>query len=165
MAKQTPPEPKIAVDRRQILATAAAITVAGVLSTDPTEAATPADVSITPAPIPGAHRSALNLCAATARRIEEIVARNRIRQEAQLPLLSIPQELRRMKAVEDAAEFEEVAALHRQEAWDEVLASVREAKRNPHWRPTSWMEGMGYQAQVSKILRIRFEERAASSRK
>ena len=93
MAKQNPPEAQLAVDRRQLLTTTAAITVAAVLPTEPTAAATPADVTIAPAPIPVAHPPALNLCPTTARRIEEIVARNRIRQEAQLPLLCIPGEL------------------------------------------------------------------------
>jgi hypothetical protein len=29
-------------------------------------------------------------------------------------------------------------------------------KGNPHWRPAGWMEGMAYEARVSKILRERF---------
>ena len=158
MAKRSQSEQGIGLSRRKLLASAAVVTAARI---------TPAPTSARPAPpleatdvaqIPTADIPALNVCAGTARRISEIVARNRIRQEAQLPLLSIPQELRRMKAVEDAAEFEEFAALHRQEAWDEILAPVREARGNPHWRPTGWMEGMGYQAQVSKILRVRFEQ-------
>ena len=156
MAKQNPPEPKPAVDRRQLLTTTAAITVAAVLPTEPTETAIPAEAAITPAPIPVAHPPTLNLCATTARRIEEIVARNRIRQEARLPLLSIPKELRRMKTVDDVAEFEEFAARHRQAVWDEVLRPVREAKDDPTWRPTGFMEGLGYQARVSNILHERF---------
>ena len=98
----------------------------------------------------------LNVCAATARRIEEIVARNRIRAEACLPLLSIPKELRRMKEADDATEFERFAAHHRQAVWDEVLRPVREAKDEPTWRPTRFMEGLAYQARVSKILHERF---------
>jgi hypothetical protein len=101
MAKQNPPEPKLTVDRRQILTTAATITVVGVLPTGPTQAATPAELAIAPALLPVPHPPALNLCVATARRIEEIVARNRIRQETQLPLLCIPRELRRMKTADD----------------------------------------------------------------
>jgi hypothetical protein len=161
MAERSQSEQGIGLSRRKLLASAAVVTAARI---------TPAPTSARPAPpleatdlaeIPTGDISALNVCAETARRISEIVARNRIRQEAQLPLLSIPQELRRMKALEDAAKFEEFAALHRQEVWDEVLAPVREAKGNSHWRPTGWMEGMGYQAQVSEILRVRFEERAS----
>ena len=156
MAKQNPPEPKLTVDRRQLLSATAAITVVGVLPTEPTETAIPAEAAITPAPIPVAHPPTLNVCAVTARRIEEIVARNRIRAEACLPLLSIPKELRRMKTVDDAAEFERFAAHHSEAIWEEVLAPVREAKGNPHWRPTGMMEGLGYQAQISKILHERF---------
>jgi hypothetical protein len=152
MAKQNPPEPKLTVDRRQLLA----ITVAGVLPTEPSEAAPPAGVVLAPAPIPVAHPPALNLCAGTARRIDEIVARNRIRQEAQLPLLCIPRELRRMKTADDLAEFERFAARHREAVWEEVLAPVREMKGDPHWRPTRMMEGLGYQAEVNKVLRERF---------
>jgi hypothetical protein len=156
MAKQNPPEPKLNVDRRQLLATAAAITMAGVLPTEHTETAIPAEAAIIPAPIPVTHPPTLSLCAATARRIEEITARNRIRREAQLPLLCIPRELRRMKTAEDLAEFEGFAAHHSEAVWEEVLAPVREAKGNPHWRPTGMMEGLGYQAQISKVLRERF---------
>jgi hypothetical protein len=156
MAKQNPPEPRLTIDRRQLLATAAAITVAGALPAEPTKAATPAEIAITPGPIPVAHPPALNLCAATARRIEEIVARNRIRQEAQLPLLCIPGELRRMKTADDIAEFERFAAHHGEDVWEEVLAPVREAKGDPHWRPTRMMEGLGYQAQVNRVLREQF---------
>jgi hypothetical protein len=158
MAKRSQSEQGIGLSRRELLASAAAVTAARIApapnSTRPAPPLEATDV----AEIPTADIPALNVCAGTARRISKIVARNRIRQEAQLPLLSIPQELRRMKAVEDAAKFEEFAALHRQEVWDEVLPPMREARGNPHWRPTNWMEGMGYQAQVSKILRVRFEQ-------
>jgi hypothetical protein len=37
-----------------------------------------------------------------------------------------------------------------------VLRPVREAKDDPTWRPTGFMEGLAYQARVSKILRERF---------
>ena len=154
MVKQNPPKPK--VDRRQLLTTAAAITVAGVLPTERTEAATLAEAGIIPALLPVPHPQRMNVCARTAQRIEEIVARNRIRQEAQLPLLCIPRELRKMRAADDLAEFERFAAHHREAVWDEVLAPVREAKRDPHWRPSRLMEGLAFQAQVSKVLRERF---------
>ena len=53
--------------------------------------------------------------------------------------------------------FEQYADEHRQPVWDEVLAPVREARGEPTWRPTGFMEGMGFQAQVRTILRERFE--------
>ena len=139
MAKQNPPEPKLAVYRRQLLSATAAITVVGVLPTEPTETAIPAEAAITPAPIPVAHPPTLNVCAVTARRIEEIVARNRIRAEACLPLLSIPKELRRMKETADTAEFEAFANAHRGAVWDEVLATKRQGRGEPNWHPSGWM--------------------------
>ena len=52
--------------------------------------------------------------------------------------------------IQGHAAFERFAALHRQAVWDEILTPVREAKGDPHWRPTGMIEGLGYQAQVSK---------------
>jgi hypothetical protein len=139
------------MNRRQLLATVAAIPMSGIL---------PPQVSADAVPVPSiptSEPSPLNLCAATARRIEEIIARNRIRAEACLPLLSIPKELRRMKEAADATEFEEFAARHRQAVWDEVLATTREARGEPNWHPSGWMEGLALQAEVSSALRQRFE--------
>jgi hypothetical protein len=108
----------------------------------------------------------LNVCAITARRLEKIAERNRIRAEAGLPLLSIPKELRLMKEVDDAAaeteQFEAFAAVHRQSVWEEVLAPVREARAQPKWWPSSWLEGLGYQAQVSKRLHKLWTDNAHS---
>jgi hypothetical protein len=98
----------------------------------------------------------VNVCPATAGRIEEIIARNRIRAEACLPLLSIPKELRRMKEATIAAKFETFANSHRGAVWDEVLATEREARCEPNWYPSGWMEGMAFQSEVSRILRQRF---------
>jgi hypothetical protein len=70
---------------------------------------------------------------------------------------AVAKELRRMKQVTDATAFDEFAAVHRQAIWEEFLAPVREARGEPTWRPTGFMEGMGFQAQVSTILRERFE--------
>jgi hypothetical protein len=148
MATQIPRP--ITINRRQLLATVAAIPMGEILPPQVTADAVP------PSSIPTSEPSPLNLCAATARRVEEIIARNRIRAEACLPLLSIPKELRRMKTVDDAAELERFAAHHSEAIWEEVLAPVREAKGNPHWRLTGMMEGLAYQARVSKILRERF---------
>jgi hypothetical protein len=100
---------------------------------------------------------ALNVCASTARKIQEIAQRNRIREQAGLPLLSVPSELRKIKNVEIAAASEEFADRHGESVWEEVLAPVREGRREPTWRPTGFMEGLGFQAQISKILRERFD--------
>ena len=98
-----------------------------------------------------------NVCAATASRIEEIAKRNRIRQEAGLPLLSIARELRRMKTAEDQAEFEAFAAVHGEVVLNEVLSPERKRRGQPDWRPSSFMEGLSFQSQVSKILHERFK--------
>jgi hypothetical protein len=111
---------------------------------------------------------AFNCCAVTTRRLEEIARRNRIRDEAGLPLLSIPKELRRMKDVADAVaetdQFEAFATVHRAAVWDEVLAPERERRGQPDWRPRRWMEGLGYQTQVSRILRERFLRKSSQYR-
>ena len=107
MGGQTQSKSSPSLDRRQLLTSSAAVTVAGIVPMETTENATPAVTAINLARIPVEHPPVLNVCAATARRIEEIVARDQIRHEARLPLLSIPKELRRMKTVDDAAEFEE----------------------------------------------------------
>jgi hypothetical protein len=48
-------------------------------------------------------------------------------------------------------EFERFEAVHGKAVWQEVLKPRREAEGNPNWRP-SWMEGVHYQNEVSKIL-------------
>jgi len=96
-----------------------------------------------------------NFCAATARRLVEIALRNALRQEAKLPLLSVPKELRRMKKQEELEEFQPV----RGGAWQGIVGggaqARREAEGNPNWRP-NWMEGVRYQSEIYKILRQRF---------
>jgi hypothetical protein len=119
--------------------------------------------AVTVAAIPTSETAAWNVCASTAQKIEEIAARNIIRAEAGLPLLSVPQELRRMKMMEDAAEFEQLADRHSHSVWEEVLAPVRQARGDPNWRPSRLMEGYAFQAQVSRILRERFEIASATS--
>ena len=146
----TPMPRPLAMNRRHLLATVAAIPMNGILPPQVTADAVPVPS------IPTSEPSPLNLYAATAQRIEEITARNRIRAEACLPLLSIPKELRRMKEADDEATFEAFANAHRTAVWDEVLATKREARGEPNWHPAGWMEGMAFQSEVSRILRRRF---------
>jgi hypothetical protein len=129
----------------------AAIPMSGIL---------PPQVSVDAVPVPSmptSEPSPLNVCPATTRRIEEITARNRIRAEACLPLLSIPKELRRMKEADDAAAFEAFADANLGAVWDEVLAAKRQGRGEPNWRPSGWMEGLALQAEISTALRQRFE--------
>ena len=156
MAKPTQSESGLSLDRRQLLASAAALSI-GTVPTVVAAAEVFSRQAATVAEIPTSETAAWNICAKTAQKIQEIAARNIIRAEAGLPLLSIPRELRRMKMVEDAAAFEQFADRHRQAVLEEVLAPVREARGEPNWRPSRLMEGYAFQAQVSKILRERFE--------
>jgi hypothetical protein len=149
MATQIPRP--LTMNRRQLLATVATIPMNGIVPLQVTADAVPVPS------IPTSQPSPLNVCAATARRIEEIVARNRIREEACLPLLWIPKELRRMKEAADTAKFEAFADVHRAAVWDEVLATRREARGEPNWHPSGWMEGMAFQSEVNRILRQRFD--------
>jgi hypothetical protein len=97
MATPNQPEPNVGIDRRQLLASAAVVTVARI--TPEPEQDRPAPVpkasNVTTAPVSDA--SAVNVLPGTARRISQIVQRNEIRKAAGLPLLSIPTELRKMK--------------------------------------------------------------------
>jgi hypothetical protein len=140
------------LNRRQLLGSAAGVAVSSIAPAGEGVPKLNAEVDGSQAIQP----LAVNVCSGTARRIAQIAARNLIREEAGLPLLSIPKELRRMKEAEDAANFEAFAAAYRSAVWDEILAPVRQAKGNPNWRPTSFMQGLAYQAQVSRILRHRF---------
>lgn len=78
--------------------------------------------------------------------------RNNIGRKAGLPPLSIVKELRRMKQQDEQGKFERFEADHRETIWDAVLKPRREAEGDPNWRPKSYMEGMGFQRQVRKIL-------------
>jgi hypothetical protein len=157
MASPKQSVPSIGLDRCQLLGATAVVTAAGIVpnaeEAGPANSAEAANAAELPVPI----IPPSNVCAGTARKIEKIAQRNRIRAEAALPLLSIPRELRKIKRVEIAAEFEDFADQHRQAVWDEVLGPTREARGEPNWRPTSFMEGLAFQAQVSSILRERFE--------
>jgi hypothetical protein len=148
MATQIPRP--FAMNRRQLLTTVAVIPMSGIV---------PLQVSADAVPVPSiptSEASPLNVCPATARRIEEIAARNRIRAEACLPLLSIPKELRRMKEGAVAAKFETFADANRETVWDEVLAAKRKARGEPNWHPSGWIEAIAFQSEVSRILRQRF---------
>jgi hypothetical protein len=141
----------LTINRRQLMTTVAVIPMSGILPPQVTADAVPVPS------IPTSEPSRLNVCPATARHIEEITARNRIRAEACLPLLSIPKELRRMKEAADAAAFEAFADANRGTVLDEVLTTMREARGEPNWHPSGWMEGLALQAEISSALRQRFE--------
>ena len=147
------------LDRRQLLATATAISAAQILpSIGATEAPPPHALPSLPST-----PSRPSFCAATARRLMEIARRNEIRQEAGLPLLPIPRELRRLKQQEEAEGFERFEAAHGGAIWDAILKPRREAEGDPNWRPRNFFEGLGYQKEVFNTLRKQFcAERAVA---
>jgi hypothetical protein len=90
-ARMAPTHPG-GLNRRQLLGSAAGVVVTGIVPGIDTRPDAAAAEVVVPASTP----TVLNVCPATAARIAEIAARNRIREEAGLPLLSVPRELRRM---------------------------------------------------------------------
>ena len=148
------PDFPLNIDRRRLLTSAAAtVTATGILPGVKLADAAAADViQCSPLTLEAQPR---NFCAATARRLIEIARRNEIRREANLPLLSIAKELRRMKQQEELETFSRFEAAYGKAVWDEVLKPRREAE-GPNWRP-SWIEGMCYQNQVFKIARQQFQ--------
>jgi hypothetical protein len=143
----------LSIDRRRLLTSAAAITATGVVpDVNPANSATARE--FVQLPQVRSEAGPASVSAATARRLLEIARRNEIRREANLPSLSIPKELRRMKDQEELGDFEGFEAFHGKAVWDELLKTRREAE-GPNWRP-SWTEGLSYQTQVNKILREQF---------
>jgi hypothetical protein len=144
-------------DRRKFLTAAAAIAAASTIPKVTAAEAVPGSVQ-SPALPPGVRTR--NVCAATARRLLEIHRRNQLRRAAQLPPLSIPKELRRMKHQEELEAFRRFEAAHGPGVWAQVLKERRQAEGNPNWRP-SWTEGVRCQNEVGAILRAQWEESLA----
>ncbi len=91
------------IHRRHLLVSAAAVTTTGIVpGMKPANAAAP---DIIQSSAMAREAEPANFCAATARRLLEIACRDELRREANLPLLSIPRELRRMKEQEMLDEF------------------------------------------------------------
>ena len=149
------------LDRRQLLASATALSVAGIIPSLRVTEAPRAQALPSLPPTPEVQGP--NLSTAMAGRMAEIARRNEIRQEAGLPLLPIPRELRRMKQQEEAEEFERFEAAHGRAIWDAILKPRREAEGNPNWRPRNSFEGLGYQKEVFNTLKKQFyAERAVA---
>jgi hypothetical protein len=155
MAKTDTPQsdrPEV-IDRRKLLAAAAAIAAASTMPGMAYAEAVPSSV-VQSLVLPPEVRAS-NFCAATARRLLEIRRRNELRNEAGLPFLSITKELRRMKRQEELEAFRRFEAAHGPGVWAQVLAARRQAEGNPNWRP-NWMEGVRCQNEVNAILRAQF---------
>jgi hypothetical protein len=144
------------IDRRRLLVSVAAVPAISILAgTQCVEPPSLADAAELPSAVP-----ALNVSAATARRLLEIERRNEIRREANLPLLSITKELRRMKEQELRDEFSRFKAVHGKAVWEQVLKPLRDSQ-GADWRPR-WMEAVGYQNQVHQILFEQFHSAGAA---
>jgi hypothetical protein len=149
------PDFPLNIDRRRLMTAAATVTTTAILPGVKFPDVAAAADGLQPPPL--THQAEpTNLSAATARRLLEIACRNELRQEANLPLLSIAKELRRMKKQEELEEFGRFEAAYGKAVWEEVLKSRREAEGNPNWRP-SWMDGVRYQSEANKILRQKFD--------
>jgi hypothetical protein len=104
----------IAIDRRSLL-TAAAIAAASTIPVTAADAVCEAIQSCILPPGVGSPK----VCAATARRLLEIHRRNELRREAQLPVLPIAKELRRMKEQEELEAFRQFEAANGGAVWEQ----------------------------------------------
>ena len=142
------------INRRRLLTSAATITVTGILpNIAHTEALADVQIVHQKKPLaPSTDVQACNFDSVTVLRLRDILERNAIRQEAGLPLLSVPKELRRMKKAADAEKFSKFADAHRIRVYDKMLAQVRRECGDPNWAPTSMLSAMCFGAQVNKEL-------------
>jgi hypothetical protein len=133
------------LSRRQLFSSAATITAAGFAHNVGFEAHAKSDIAEqAPALAPPSEEpQAQKFCPVTLLRLREIAERNRVRQEAGLPLLSVPKELRRMKEAADAEKFRNFAEAHRRRVYEKMLARERRRRSDPHWTPTGMLSGGG----------------------
>jgi hypothetical protein len=133
------------LSRPQLLSTAATVSVAGVAPTVRFEAHAKSQIAQqaqTLAP-PSKEAQIQTFSAVTLHRIRTIAERNRVRQEAGLPLLSIPRELRRTKHAADAEKFRNFVEAHWGRVYEKMLARVRRQCGDPQWAPTGVLSGGG----------------------
>jgi hypothetical protein len=145
------------LSRRQLLSTAATITVAGIAPNVAFDAHARSEIAqhaqaLAP---PCKEAQAQKFSAVTLVRLRDIAERNGVRQEAGLPLLSVPRELRRMKEATDAEKFRNFAEAHRKSIYQKMLGRVRRRSGDPHWAPTALLSGGGlwFGARVDEQLR------------
>jgi hypothetical protein len=86
----------------------------------------------------------------------EVLDRNRIREAAKLPALSVEEQLQRMKAAYDKNRFEEfMRSPLKQVVEQKLLARMRRRGGNPEWRPSGFLTGGGYlfYLRVRKVMK------------
>jgi hypothetical protein len=103
------------------------------------------------------------ILAANLQRLSEIVRAESDSSRSRTPLLAVTAELKRMKRRDEQQALERYAAEHRAAVWDEVLKTRREVA-GPNWRP-SWADGVGYQADIHRIIRRRGGEQRSGERR
>lgn len=93
--------------------------------------------------------------------ISDVQKRNAVRREVGLPLLSVPQEVRKIYQARRLANFEQFAATTplRQKIANEVLTNIRALRRNPTWKPTGMLSGGGlaFHLEVRRRLRQHYD--------
>jgi hypothetical protein len=97
-----------------------------------------------------------------ARAKATIGERNRTRETAKLPPLSVKQELQRMKAAYDQNRFEEFMRSPLKEVVEQkLLARMRRRGGDPEWLPTGFLSGGGYlfHVRVRKIMKRLYRRR------
>jgi hypothetical protein len=145
------------INRRRLLTTAAATAVVGIGPSIPrAETAAKSQVGSANALAPPCLESPTrNLTSITVLRLREIAERNSIRQEAGLPLLSVPKELRRMKEAANLDKFRAFAEANRTRVFAKMLGRVRRRCGDPNWTPTGVLSGGGlcFAGHVDRQLR------------
>jgi hypothetical protein len=155
------------INRRQLLTSAATITVAGIApNIAHTEALAKSEVAqpTKALSLPSREAQAQNFDTVTVLRLREIAERNRIRQEAGLPLLSVAKELRRMKEAADTEKFRKFSDAHRKRICEKMLTRMRRQCGDPNWTPTGMLSGggMGFSGQVDRQVRKLYQRIAAT---
>lgn len=106
-ARIIPNRGQLVLNRRRLLSTAMAMTGAGLV---PSAKAAGSVRVIGQDSTPIAWEAPPNVSSAMSQRLAEIGCRNKLRREADLPLLPVTSELKRMKRVEDQEKFSRFAA-------------------------------------------------------
>jgi hypothetical protein len=97
-----------------------------------------------------------------ARARAEVLDRNRIREAAKLPALSVEEQLQRMKAAYDQSRFEEFMRSPLREIVERrLLDRMRRQEGDPEWLPTGLLSGGGYlfHVRVRKIMKRLYRQK------
>ena len=140
------------INRRHLLTSAA---IVGVAPTIPRASFARSKITNLDCPAPpNSEVQARSLSHMTILRLREIAERNSVRQEAGLPLLSVPKELRRMKEAANVEKFRAFAEANRKRVFAKMLGRVRRRSGEPNWTPSGVLSGGGlwFSAQVDRQL-------------